>query len=81
MSTPLMHNDDLVTLAEAERELGVTPRLVRQIEQRTREGAVTGMPSPLVVGRSVRLWSLGELRGWWQDRQEGGDGRALRHTR
>ena len=79
MSAPI-HDDDLVTLAEAERALGATPRQVRQIEQRTREGAVTGMPPALVVGRSVRLWSLEALRAWWQDREHAGDGRALRHT-
>ena len=73
-----IHDDDLVTLREAERELGVKRDNLRQIDTRTREGAVTGMPRPVLTGRSARLWSMRELDEWWKHRV---DGRTLRHTR
>lgn len=71
-----MKDDDLVTLGEAERELGIKPRVLRAIDERRRNGAVTGMPEPAVVGRTARLWSLSELSAWWEERV---DGRSLRH--
>lgn len=71
-----MNDDDLVTLTEAERELRLPSRQLSALWQRRREGAVVDLPDPVVVGRSVRLWSLAQLRDWWPKRV---DGRTLRH--
>jgi hypothetical protein len=75
--TKSLHDDDLVTIGEAERELELKIGHLRQIDKRTREGAVTGMPRPVITGRSARLWSMRELAEWWKHRV---DGRTLRHT-
>jgi len=75
------HDEDLVTIGEAERLLELKKNRLEAVKQRTDLGAVTGMPAPVVTGRSVRLWSLRELRAWWAERETSGDGRTLRHTR
>jgi hypothetical protein len=68
-----MRNPDLVTIAEAERALGIGPRVLRMLDTRRRErpGAAIDMPEPVVEGASVRLWSLAELREWWPRRVDG----------
>ena len=76
-----LHDTDLVKLGEAERLLGLKKNRLEAVKQRTDLGAVTGMPGPVITGRSVRLWSLAELREWWAERETSGDGRTLRHTR
>lgn len=76
-----LHDDDLVTIGEAERILELKKNRLEAVKQRTALGAVTGMPAPVITGRSVRLWSLTELREWWAERESSGDGRTLRHTR
>ncbi len=50
---------DLVTPAEAARELGVSRQAVSQAL------GAPGAPEPEVWGRSVRLYSLALLKSWW----------------
>lgn len=50
---------DLVTPAEAARELGVSRQAVSQAL------GAPGAPEPEVWGRSVRLYSLARLESWW----------------
>lgn len=50
---------DLVTPAEAARELGVSRQAVSQAL------GAPGAPEPEVWGRTVRLYSMPLLRTWW----------------
>lgn len=67
----MSQNRDLVTLAEAERELKLRSRVLASLDQRIREGAASDMPAPVVHARSVRLWSMSELAAWWPTRRDG----------
>ena len=59
-------NDDLVSLPEASRELGLHPNVLHVYRRRHKD-----FPSPQVEGRSVSLWSMAEIQAYREARTSG----------
>ena len=58
-------NEDLVTLSEAAKELGLSKPAVRQAWLRWQSGySARPFPEPEVWGRTTRLWSLEAIKTW-----------------